>query len=585
MKHSSSEAYQGTCIVPGVAEGILRFFEPSWSVAQDEPPQHLGDPEIEVGRYHREAASLGSDLHEAAKQLDADALPSEADIVRRHAQLLDDVDLTREIEQVIRLGFTKASVAAGRILRSRARSFEQSQFPGLADRAAEFDDLAVQLGRRLTDRAAEARIEEGGPDVVWAARELLPSLVLEARRRGARAFVVERGTPFSHAAILARSFGLPVLRMPAIETLRSREGAMVRIDAAQGELTLASANGRSTSPCGVAGIVRRKERSPVRLWASVATPEQLEGFDWSGVEGVGLFRTETMYLAHGHDFLREAEQIAVYGRLFELCKGWPVTIRTLDVGADKALPYMPLGGSDNPQLGLRAHRVFHFHPELLITQMRAILQAAHGDTRLRIVYPMIESIEQWRFVGRLTEDAIATLYSAGVPFQERFQRGPLIETPSAAWGFSRLLREADFAAIGSNDLVQYLFAVDRSNASVSHLYRPEHPIVLQVLKTLVDGARTAGKTLSICGEIASDTRLLPVLVGLGLEDFAVPVGMLPEVQGCLGNVSVVECRELAERCLAADGADEVRDLIAEWGDRHPRSPPVKCDARPGAVPA
>ena len=183
MKHSSSQAYQGTCVVPGVAEGILRFFHPSWSVAQDEPPQYVGDPEIEVGRYHREAASLGSDLHEAAKQLDADALPREADIVRRHAQLLDDGELTREIEQVIRLGFTKASVAAGRILRSRARSFEQSQFPGLADRAAEFDDLAVQLGRRLTDRAAEARIEEGGRDVVWAAKELLPSLVLEADRK------------------------------------------------------------------------------------------------------------------------------------------------------------------------------------------------------------------------------------------------------------------------------------------------------------------------------------------------------------------------------------------------------------------
>lgn len=569
MKDSLAQAYQGTCVVPGVAEGVLRFFDPSWSVAQDEPSQYVGDPEIEVGRYHREAASLGSDLHEAAKQLDADALPREADIVRRHARLLDDAELTREIEQVIRLGFTKASVAAGRILRRRARSFEQSQFPGLADRAAEFDDLAVQLGRRLADRAAEARIEEGGPDVVWAAKELLPSLVLEARRRGARAFVVERGTPFSHAAILARSFGLPVLRMPVIETLRSREGTMVRIDAAQGELALVSAVGPSPLPRSTGGVVRREKRSPVRLWASVATPEQLEGLDWSGIEGVGLFRTETMFLAHGHDFLREAEQIAVYSRLFELCKGRPVTIRTLDVGADKVLPYMPLGNSDNPQLGLRAHRVFHFHPELLITQVRAILQAARGDTRLRIVYPMVESVEQWRFVGRLTEDAIASLHSAGAPFLERFQRGPLVETPSAAWGFSRLLREADFAAIGSNDLVQYLFAVDRSNASVSHLYRPEHPIVLQVLKTLVDEARTAAKPLSICGEIASDTRLLPVLVGLGLEDFAVPVGTLPEVQACLGSLSVVECRELANRCLAADGADEVRDFIADWRDRHP----------------
>ena len=163
-------------------------------------------------------------------------------------------------------------------------------------------------------------------------------------------------------------------------------------------------------------------------------PEQLEGFDWSGVEGVGLFRSEAMFLAYGHDFLREAEQSAVYARLFELCDGRPITVRTLDVGADKVLPYMPLEAEDNPQLGLRAHRVFHFHPELLITQIRAILQAARDTAQLSILYPMIESIEQWRFVRRLTDDAITSLHAAGVPFQERFQRGPLVETPSAVWG-------------------------------------------------------------------------------------------------------------------------------------------------------
>jgi phosphoenolpyruvate-protein kinase (PTS system EI component) len=134
-----------------------------------------------------------------------------------------------------------------------------------------------------------------------------------------------------------------------------------------------------------------------------------------------------------------------------------------------------------------------------------------------------------------------------------------------------------------NLAVQILFAVDRGNANVSHLYRPEHPVVLQVLKSLVDGARAAGKPLSICGEIASDIRLLPVLVGLGLDNLAEAVGMLPEVQACLGRMSVAECKKLADHCLAADSADEVRDLIAEWRDRHPRSPPVKSDARPSVV--
>jgi phosphoenolpyruvate-protein kinase (PTS system EI component) len=186
-------------------------------------------------------------------------------------------------------------------------------------------------------------------------------------------------------------------------------------------------------------------------------------------------------------------------------------------------------------------------------------------------------------VRRLTDEAIATPRSANAPFQEYFHRGPLVETPSAVWDFSRLLRESDFAAVGSNDLVEYLFAVDRNSASVSHLYRPEHPVVLRVLKTLVDGARAVGKPLSICGEIASDTRLLPVLVGLGVEDFAVAVGMLPEVQACLGRMSVTECRELADGCLPADDADELRTLIADRRACHPRSPPGKSNARLGAA--
>lgn len=563
--------YQGTCVVPGIAEGVLRFFDPSWAVGAAQPPrQPAADSDAEVGRYQQEATLLASDLEEAARQLDTDALHQEADFVRRHALMLADGELSRQIEHAIRQDRVTASEASGRILRTRASEFEQSQFPGLADRAAEFNDLAIQLRRRLADRAAEARIEAGGMGVIWAARELLPSLVLEARQHGARGFVIEHGTPYSHAAILARSFALPVVRMPAMETLRSHEGEHIQVDATRGELVLTETLVRPPSPSQTIVPVQSREQSPVRLWVSIANPDQLKELDWSGVEGVGLFRTEAMFLAHGHDFLREAEQRAVYTRLFELCGGRPVTVRTLDVGADKVLPYMPREAEDNPQLGLRAHRMFHFHPELLITQVRAILQAAHGTAQLRILYPMIESIEQWRFIRRLTDDAIATLHSTDTPFQERFERGPLVETPSAAWGFARLLRESDFAAIGSNDLVQYLFAVDRNNASVAHLYRPEHPVVLRVLRTLADEARAAGKPLLLCGEIASDTKLLPVLVGLGLEHFSVTAGMSPQVRRFLVQLSVPECRELANRCLEADEADEVQDIIADWRDDHLR---------------
>ena len=223
-----------------------------------------------------------------------------------------------------------------------------------------------------------------------------------------------------------------------------------------------------------------------------------------------------------------------------------------------------MGPQENPQLGLRAHRLYRYHPEILITQIRAILRAARPDTRLRIMYPLIETEDQWRFVQELTDRAVESLEEEGREFCREFQVGPLIETPIAAWRFDRLAGRADFVSVGTNDLVQYLFAVDRNNANVGFMYQPEHPAVLQVLKDLQEKSGVLGKRLTICGEIAGDLRLLPLLVGLGLEDLSVNPPAVPGVHEALRLLDLSKCTELAQACLEADGIEEVRERLDRW---------------------
>jgi phosphoenolpyruvate-protein kinase (PTS system EI component) len=221
---------------------------------------------------------------------------------------------------------------------------------------------------------------------------------------------------------------------------------------------------------------------------------------------------------------------------------------------------MCFGPQDNPALGLRAHRLFRFHPDILVTQVRAVLRAAAGEHQLRLMYPMVECVDDLQFVRGLVVQAVESLAQEGVSCQRAFQEGVLVETPSAAWSFSWLLREIDFAGIGTNDLIQYLFAVERNAANVADRYRPEHPVVLQILRQLVQQAAAAGKPLHLCGELAADVGMLPVLVGLGIGHFSVAPGALEDVRAALGRLDRTGCEQLAKQCQAADTVAEVHGL-------------------------
>ena len=557
---------------PGVTEGQLSILQSLTEQSGSDVLHSLGDAETEVQRFHQQVAALADSLREVVARLEGESLSAEADIVRAHLTMLGDRKFHGRIEELVRRTGLAAHAAVSHVAQEMLQIFGSMKDPVLAERAADIKDLAMQLEERLRhpEPLDLAQILAHTSQPVLATRELLPSIVLQARTLGVRALVVERGTGFSHGAILARAFGMPAVRIAGLEALAENEGTRVLVDCQRSELLIEpddkERKERLQTTIVPAESMRYHNRS-VRLWVSIVDPLQLEAFDWREIEGVGLYRTETIFMEHRDDFPGEEEQVRVYRRLFELCGRRPATVRAADLGGDKPVSYLSASHEDNPYLGLRAHRVSRFLPELLITQVRAILRAAHGDHNLRILYPMVESLDTWQFIQKLVREAVDSLRAERLPFQQRFWQGVLIETPSAVWDFHRLLERVDFAAIGTNDLVQYLFAVERNNANVADLYQPEHPIVLQVLRHLVCQADKAGKHLSLCGEVARDTLLLPLLAGLGLKDLTVGTRSVPAVSERLCTLQMAECHRVAQRCLKADSVEQVREYLGGMPQR------------------
>lgn len=560
----SVETLRGDPIAPGAAVGLLQVGP---QVAWVPPgPAEAGEPAHELERFRRAVAALEQDIDGAAQRLEAEAFHAEAQIMRTHLEMLRDPELHRQVLGLIQDCCHRAETAVEQVLETMASFIGHADDPLLAERATDLRDLARRLaaglsaGHSTPHGIAEGRLK----DAILALPELLPSAVLEAREMGATGFVIEQGTTVSHAAILAKSFGLPAVRVGTIESVRRFAGRKVLVRGDEGEILVEPTEPEVTvhrPPLDAGPVARAAGTVPTRLWISIVDPGQLEALDWAGITGVGLYRSEALFLRYREDFPGEQEQFEAYRRLFRLAGDKPVVFRTLDLGADKQVEHMRFGPQENPCLGLRAHRLFRFHPELLMTQIRAVLRAAHGAHRLSLMYPMIANLEQLRFVRGFVDKAVQSLAGEGVPFQQDFRQGVLVETPSAAWGFARLLEEVDFASIGTNDLVQYLFAVERNAANVADLYQSEHPLVLQVIRALSQQAEAAGKPLSVCGEMAADPALMPVLAGLGVTDVSVAPGASQVLRSVLASSDAARCRELAGQCLSADSAAEVRTLL------------------------
>jgi phosphoenolpyruvate-protein phosphotransferase len=522
-----------------------------------------------LDRFDEHIDGLAEELSHLIAALEEESADIQAQIVRTHLYLIQDHKFHQDVCREIRENALSAETAIETVLRRVISVFERSKNTIMVERASDIRDIIARLSRRVQRRHHEAFEALGeGEAMVLAVKELLPSVVLEARNSRVVGFVVERGTGLSHGSILAKSLGLPVLRIDDLQALQAAADEIVLISATEGSLVIAP------QPELMIQIVERRPMAasvdqidlPVRLWINVADPAQVTPELAERIAGVGLYRTEVLFMEQIDDFPSEEQQYLTYRSLFETCRpDQIVTVRTADIGGDKTLSYFPLGPQENPSLGVRANRVYREHPEIFITQMRAILRAAAGSSGLRIMYPMIGSREDLLFIERLLAEALRSLRARRQVYQDQFQQGIMIEVPSAAWNAGELLEVVDFASVGTNDLLQYFFAVGRDDANNSQSYRTLDPAALRMLRHLVEAAALAGKPLSICGEVASDPQLLPLLIGLGFKDLSVDIRFLSQVEESAAGLDVAACQQLAQDCLKAKTSREVKALLSDSG--------------------
>ena len=566
---------KGDIIAPGIASGTLCFVDFNLNTTAIKNGIPKKEVAREATRFRREIESVSRELKQIRNVLKKDSLFEEADIVQAHILMLEDHGFQNKVLGEIKENKLAAEIALEHVLQEIVtvlRNSENSNFAQLAD---DLKDIGLRLGKRLRqeDTRIYKGILEGIKDPVVVISQLLPSAVLEGRMRGVRAFITQEGSSLSHAAILAKSFGLPVIKVKNQYELLYGENMEVTVDALNGKILI------NPDEEEIHAIISEAENKPVqgklklpaRLWINIVDPSQVSWNELKDIEGVGLYRTEFLFIHNRTEFPGEEEQFSVYSDLFTKSGNSTVTIRTLDIGGDKTLSYFSFGLEENPYLGLRAHRIYRFHPELFMTQVKAILRAAYQKNNVRILYPMIESLDSLLTVQELLREAKQVLEHEGRKYSKNVMQGILIEVPSAVWDLRELLQHADFASLGTNDLFQYLFAVDRNNANVYDYYQPENPLVIRMLKQIVDTANEMRKPLSICGEIASDPHFLPILIGLGIEDLSVDINSIPVVKERLSGMNISDCRALVQKCLAASRTQEVKTVLDDFNFSNQRS--------------
>ena len=544
---------RGVRAAPGLAAGPVAQLR----VADIPVPARGGEPEHELVALDRARAEVVASLTEGS----ADG------IAAAHRALLDDPELLAAARRAIADG-ASAGAAWREATRAAADAIRATGDRRLIERVADLTDLERGVLARLYGAPPPSADPPDG--AILIADELLPSqfLALDSRRLGG--ICTANGGPTAHVAILAASVGVPMLVAAGPAALALTEGRTVVLDADAGTLDTAP------SPAALASVRARADLARTRGAAEAAAAHELcytaDGIRIevfanlgsladadvavaAGAEGCGLLRTEFLFMDRASAPSEEEQRLA-YAAIAARLGGRPLIVRTLDIGGDKPVPYLPIAREDNPALGLRGIRLSLARPELLAEQFRAILRGV-PPAQCRIMVPMIVDAGEYREVQSLLDAARAAVGAAPVPL------GVMIETPAAALLADSLAAEADFLSIGSNDLTQYALAADRGNPALAARIDPLHPAVLHLLALAAAGASRHGRWLGVCGGVASDPTAAALLIGLGVTELSATPAAVPSVKAAVRRLRLDDCRALARRALAADTARAVRDILAE----------------------
>jgi multiphosphoryl transfer protein len=530
-------------------------------------------PVIEQGQgANRESAALvaarGTVRDRLTKRI-ATASRTAREVIAAHLELLDDPELTGVAQRAIDAG-KSAGFAWRAALRISADALQATGDARLMERVDDLLDLTRQVLLALSGQPQDARVAIPA-DAILVAQDLKPSQLIDIEPGQLRGIALGAGGPTSHVAILAASMGIPMLVALGSQLSGIVAGTPLILDAERG--TLRVAPDAAELAALEATLTQRRARAEQQLadaqkLCHLASGERIEVFAnltgsqtdaklavTQGAEGCGLLRTEFLFLER-ETAPTEQEQLDCYQQAAQLLDGRPLIIRTLDIGGDKPIPYLPLPAEENPALGLRGVRTSLWRMDLFETQLRALLQVSpHGQ--VRILLPMITDVEEVRTVRRLLDKCAADLKVAPL------QIGAMIETPAAAMLAGQIAREVDFLSIGTNDLAQYSLAMDRGHAELATRIDSVHPAVLRLMAAVSAGANEQHKPVAVCGGLASDPAAVPLLLGLGITELSVVPAMIPQVKALVGSLKLDDCRVLAQRAMALESSGAVRSMLAQ----------------------
>lgn len=529
--------------------------------------------EAEVARFYagREAAveQLNSIHQRALKSLGEE----KAAIFEGHLMILEDEELEEEIIDYLRSNKVNASVAASKIIDQQVEMLSEIDDEYLKERAGDIRDI----GNRLIKNILGMHIVDLGDiteESILVAYDLTPSETAQLNLEKVLGFITDIGGRTSHTSIMARSLELPAIVGTNDVTARVNTGDYLILDAVNNRVyvnpTQAEVDELKTLEAKLAEekaeLAKLKDLPAVTLdghkvdvVANIGTIRDCEGAHRNGAEGVGLYRTEFLFMDRDQ-LPSEEEQFIAYKEVVEAMEGRLVVLRTMDIGGDKELPYLNLPKEMNPFLGWRAIRIALDRREILRAQLRAVLRAS-AFGKLAVMFPMIISVEEIRELKSVLETLKAELRAEGKAFDENIQVGVMVETPSAAVNAKFLAKEVDFFSIGTNDLTQYTLAVDRGNELISHLYNPMSPSVLGLIKQVIDASHAEGKWTGMCGELAGDERATLLLLGMGLDEFSMSAISVPHIKKLVRHVSYQEAKALADEALQKPTAAEIEQLI------------------------
>jgi phosphotransferase system enzyme I (PtsI) len=561
---------KGIGVSPGVVIGKVLLKEEKQIIIEK---KDIISYEEEIQRFRLAMENSKTEIQDIYNNVLKNIGETEASIFEAHLMILEDPEMLEQIEEKIQVNKVNAEWALKEVSETFIAIFEGMDNEYMKERAADIKDVTGRLMKKLMN-IQEMNFSKLANEVIIVARDLTPSDTSQIDKNKVLGFITEIGGRTSHSAIMARTLEIPAVVAVKDITSKVKNGDLIVFDGEEGviyvnpeeeivKLYEGKKEEYNKSQKELSLLIGKESITidgvRVELAANIGTPKDLNSVISNDGEGIGLFRSEFLYMDR-KSAPSEEEQYAAYKEVAEEMKSKPVVIRTLDVGGDKELDYLNLPKEMNPFLGYRAIRVCLDKVDIFKTQLRAILRAsAYGN--IKIMFPMISSIEELRAAKGILQEVKDELLKENIAFNQKLEVGIMIEIPAAAIISDLLAKEVDFFSIGTNDLIQYTTAVDRMNEKISHLYNPFHPAVLRLVKMVIDNAHKENKWVGMCGEAAGDPKLIPVLIGMGLDEFSMsPISIL-KAREIIRNISQEKMKSLAEQVINLPTAEEVEKFI------------------------